>query len=347
MLSLRNIGLQKGSFTLKQVSLDVKDQDYFVILGRTGSGKTMLMETIAGLHKHSGTVSFRGRDITAMLPERRRIGFVYQDFALFPHLSVLKNIRFSDRYRSRFWKRSGNGVLETFTNKQWDELIDFLDLEHLLHRNIRYLSGGEKQRVALARAIYSRPEILLLDEPLSAIDPSFRNTIMENLKGLNNRFNITVLHVTHNFREAAYLADNIGIMMDGRLLEHGPAQQVLQRPRSLTLARFLGFRNIFPAQLIQPGAAGLYFSVDPALIKLSESPLSEQYNVQGLCRELKEESDHYKLTVDSQGHTIFVKIARQLYDPQVTTIGAEMYLGFGEDAVSFFEQEGNADEMSL
>jgi len=347
MLSLRNIGLQKGSFTLKEVSLDVKDQDYFVILGRTGSGKTMLMETIAGLHKHSGTVSFRGHDITGVLPERRRIGFVYQDFALFPHLSVLKNIRFSDRYRGRFRRSLGNGTAEDFSEKQWDELIDFLDLEHLLHRNIRYLSGGEKQRVALARAIYSRPEILLLDEPLSAIDPSFRNTIMENLKGLNHRFNITVIHVTHNFREAAYLADNIGIMMDGRLIEHGPAQQVLNRPRTITLARFLGFRNIFPGQLIQPDAADLYFSVDPTLITISDTPISAEYTIQGVCRELKEEGDHYKLTVDFQGHTIFVKIARQLHDPSLTTIGEEVYLGFGAEAVTFFDQTERLDEISV
>ncbi len=101
MLSLRNIHLQKGSFTLKKVPFDVKDFDYFIILGRTGSGKTLLLETIAGLHKHAGTVSYHGRDITYIPPEKRKIGFVYQDFALFPHLSVIKNIRFSDHYQKQ------------------------------------------------------------------------------------------------------------------------------------------------------------------------------------------------------------------------------------------------------
>lgn len=345
MLKLENIRLQKGSFTLKDVSLEVKERDYFVILGRTGSGKTMLMETIAGLHQHSGTVSFRGRDITNVLPERRRIGFVYQDFALFPHLSVIKNIRFSDRYRRKVGR--GTGRSEEFSKKQWDELIDFLDLENLLQRNIRYLSGGEKQRVALARAIYSRPEILLLDEPLSAIDPSFRNTIMANLKGLNHRFNITVVHVTHNFREAAYLADNIGIMMDGSLIERGPAQRVLNHPRTVVLARFLGFRNIFPAHLIQPGSDKSCFTVDPTMITLSRQTPSADYVVQGVCQDVREEADHYKLDVDAQGHTVFVKIARQLYDPEITTIGARVYLGFGADAVTFFDDGESLDEIPV
>lgn len=345
MLSLRNIALRKGDFTLKKISLDVKERDYFVILGRTGSGKTMLMETIAGLHSHTGTVSFRGRDITGVPPERRRIGFVYQDFALFPHLSVIKNIRFSDRYRRKVGR--GVGRSEELSEQQWDELIRFLDLKHLLHRNIRYLSGGEKQRVALARAIYSQPEILLLDEPLSAIDPSFRNTIMENLKGLNHRFNITVVHVTHNFREAAYLADSIGIMMDGRLIEHGPAHRVLNHPSSVELARFLGFRNIFPVELIRAAVMDQYFSIDPNMIVLSKSPLALDFNVQGICSELKEEADHYKLTVDSRGHAVFVKLAKQLYDPLVAAIGSSVYLGFSAEAVTYFERPESMHEISI
>lgn len=345
MLSLRNIGLRKGSFTLKDVSLDVEDRDYFVILGRTGSGKTMLMETIAGLHAHSGSIIFRGRDITSVVPERRKIGFVYQDFALFPHLSVVKNIKFSDRYRRKLGK--GAGRTDEFSKTQWDELIAFLDLSHLLDRNIRYLSGGEKQRVALARAIYSRPDILLLDEPLSAIDPSFRNTIMENLKGLNHRFNITVIHVTHNFREAAYLADNIGIMMNGSLIEHGPAHRVLHHPQTIVLANFLGFRNILPVSLIRSDNSTGYFSVDPTQVTISQSTSPALYNVAGLCSEIKEEGDHYKVTVETQQQRVFVKVARQLFDANVVTPGAQVCLGFGNEAVSFFNEAERFDEIPV
>ena len=335
MLSLHNIGLKTGSFTLKQVSFDVKDRDYFVILGRTGSGKTLLLETIAGLHKHTGTVSFRNRDITNVPTEKRKIGFVYQDFALFPHLSVIKNIRFSDRYQAQTDK------------SQWDELIDFLGLENLLHRKIHYLSGGEKQRVALARAIYSRPDILLLDEPLSAIDPSFRNTIMENLKALEQRFHITVIHVTHNFREAAYLADNIGIMMDGQLVQQGPVQEVLHHPTNVPIARFLGFKNILQTSLIDTADRGRHFTVNPSLIHATDHALEGDYNLRGICRKLSEGFNHHELMVEAEGQQIFVKINKQNYDPALVRTGAKVHLSFPRSAVTLLQTSEDFDEAPV
>ena len=335
MLSLHNIGLKTGSFRLKQVSFDVKDRDYFVILGRTGSGKTLLLETIAGLHKHTGNVSFRNRDITNVPTEKRKIGFVYQDFALFPHLSVIKNIRFSDRY-------------QTPSNKfKWDDLIDFLELGNLLHRKIHYLSGGEKQRVALARAIYSRPDLLLLDEPLSAIDPSFRNTIMEKLKDLKQRFHITVIHVTHNFREAAYLADNIGIMMDGKLVQQGPAQEVLHHPTNVPIARFLGFKNILQTSLIDTADRGRYFTINPSLIQVTDHALEGDYNLRGICRKSSEGFNHHELTVEAEGQQIFVKINKQNYDPALVRTGATVYLSFPRSAVTLLQTSEDFDEAPV
>ena len=278
---------------------------------------------------------FNERDITNVPPEKRKIGFVYQDFALFPHLSVIKNIRFSDRYH----KQS--------TNSQWDELIEFLDLEDLLHRDIRYLSGGEKQRVALARAIYFRPDILLLDEPLSAIDPSFRNTIMENLKGLNHRFHTTVVHVTHNFREAAYLADNIGIMMNGKLVQQGPVQKVLQCPDTIPIAKFLGFKNILPARLIKPRSEGGCFSLNPSLVVVSAHALTSDYSIRGRCRQLREDTDHFKLIVDVDDCPVFVKLAKQIYDPALMQVGASLYLNFSHTAVTSFKSSESLDELSV
>lgn len=335
MLSLHNIHLQIGSFTLKKVSFDVKDCDYFVILGRTGSGKTLLLETIAGLHEHAGTISFHERDITKTPPEKRNIGFVYQDFALFPHLSVIKNIRFSDRYHKQP------------TNSQWDDLIAFLDLKDLLHRNIRNLSGGEKQRVALARAIYFRPNILLLDEPLSAIDPSFRNTIMENLKGLNHRFNITVVHVTHNFREAAYLADKIGIMIDGKLVQQGEVHKVLQHPNTIPIAEFLGFKNILPLRLIESNPDEHFFSLNPTLVSISSHTLGSDYGIYGICNQITEDTDHFKLIVDVDDCPVFVKLAKQVYDPTLIRIGASLYLNFSHSAVTRFQATESRNEVSV
>ncbi len=335
MLALRDIFLKKGSFTLKKVSFQVNECDYFVILGRTGSGKTVLLETIAGLNKHTGTIVYKGKDITQIPPEKRSIGFVYQDFALFPHLSVIENIRFSDRYQKKT------------SASQWDEIIDFLDLEKLLKRNIRYLSGGEKQRVALARAIYSKPDILLLDEPLSAIDPSFRNTIMENLKGLNHRFNITVIHVTHNFREAAYLADRIGIMMNGGLVQQGEVQEVLQHPETVEIAKFLGFKNILPGRLLPSKPAGELFSLNPVLVDISNEVQKQDYNICGTCVEIQEDTDYFKLFFDVVGCAVFVKIARQFYNPALIRVGAALNLSFPHAAVTVFKQSERCDEVPL
>lgn len=335
MLSLENIYLEKGSFTLKEVSFDVNDREYFVILGRTGSGKTLLLESIAGFHQHAGSVFHNRMDITHIPPEKREIGFVYQDFALFPHMSVIKNIRFSDRYKKKV------------NDSHWDELIDFLDLRDLLHRNIRYLSGGEKQRVALARAIHSRPDILLLDEPLSAIDPSFRNSIMENLKGLNHRFNITIIHVTHNFKEAAYLADKIGVMMNGKLVQQGSVNEILHHPDNIKVARFLGFKNILPNKLIKSGPEDGYFSLNPALIEVSQSTEKHNYSMNGTCLEIRERMGHIQAIFDVDDHTIFVKIPKQIYDPALIQVGAQLNLSFPDSALNRFTESENLNEASI
>ncbi|PLX97050.1 MAG: sulfate ABC transporter ATP-binding protein [Desulfuromonas sp.] len=335
MLELRKIGLRKGAFALRQVSLAVPERDYFVILGRTGSGKTLLLETIAGLHRHTGAISFRGREITGVPPERRRVGFVYQDFALFPHLSVTGNIRFSDRYREQAGRIA------------WQELIDSLDLGELLERDIRYLSGGEKQRVALARAIYSRPDILLLDEPLSAIDPGFRTQIMENLKDLKRRFEVTVIHVTHNFHEAAYLADRIGIMLDGKLVQQGAVQEVLHRPASIPVARFLGYRNILPQRLIDPHAAAGHFALNAAQIRVDTPPVGDDYSMYGVCRERNEGVNHYELVVEADGCPVVVRLTKQSIDPVRVGPGATVQLSFPRSAVTFFPPAESPDEAPV
>lgn len=336
MLSLRDISLKKGAFALKQISFDVKDHEYFVILGRTGSGKTLLLETLAGLHRHSGSVSFNQQDITCVPPEKRKIGFVYQDFALFPHLSVIKNIRFSERYKAQPSKFN------------LDDLVDFLELGDLLHRDIHFLSGGEKQRVALARAIYSSPDILLLDEPLSAIDPSFRNIIMKNLKGLKRHFSITVVHVTHNFLEAAYLANNIAIMMDGKLVQQGAVHDVLNKPASLDIARFLGCRNIINARLIDSGRDNRYFTVNPSSIQITGQAVENNYSIRGVCRESgKGFNNDEELMVETEGCLVYVNLAKQNHDRAFIRPGAIVHLNFPRSAITYFPMSEKPDEISV
>ena len=179
LLEIKNLCFKVKNFELSNISFQVKKGEYFVLLGRSGSGKTILLESIAGFNKINGNVKFDNLENTNLDTNRRNIGFVYQDFALFPNLSVKENILFSKKYRD------ADNQEEIF-----DDLVDFLELLPLLDRGVENLSGGEKQRVAIARALFSKPKILLLDEPLSAIDSTSKNSIMKFLKKIQKRYNL-------------------------------------------------------------------------------------------------------------------------------------------------------------
>jgi ABC-type sugar transport system ATPase subunit len=322
MLQVKNLFLKKGDFILNQISFDVNNKEYVVMLGKTGSGKTLLLESIAGFHKIDGKIYFEGRDITNFPPEKRNFGFLYQDFQLFRNLNVEKNIRFSEKFKGK-------------DNKLFNDLINFLNLKHLLKRNIVNLSGGEKQRIALARAIYSRPKILLLDEPLSAIDPTLRNEIMKNLKQLPNRYNISIIHVTHNFREASYLADKIGIILRGKLLQFDETKKVLNSPDSLEVAKFLGFKNIFELFLLGFENSHKYFSIDPNLIYLAREEKIFDYCFKGIVDEIMGITDHYKIYVNVNGKMFFIKISKNYFKELNLEKKEEIFVCFNKKDIVF------------
>lgn len=314
-----------GEFLLNSINLEIQKNEYFVLLGQSGSGKTMLLETIAGLNACSGNIIFRGEDISSKPTEKREIGFVYQDFALFPNLSVEENIRFSSRYKKI------EDAKELFV-----DLVEFLKLEHLLGRTTQDLSGGEKQRVAIARAIFSRPKILLLDEPLSAIDPTFRNAIMKSLKDIHRRYDVITIHVTHNFREASYLADKIAIIIDGEIKQIGDAKDVLNHPANIEVAKFLGFKNIFPTIMLGYESSSKVYSVDPNIIKVSkDSKLNTDYVFEGVVDECMGIVDHYKLFVKVKQHQFFIKILKRDYDGCYADRTKVIQIGFDKKDISF------------
>ncbi len=315
MLKGENLSVQKGDFSLKNLSFEVEKNSYFVILGKTGSGKTMLLESIAGINKIEGKLFFEQDEMSTFPPEKRGFGLVYQDFVLFPNMSVKENILFAARY-----KKIENA------DALFADIIDFLKIEQLLERKITHLSGGEKQRVAMARAIYSRPKLLLLDEPLSAIDPTFRNAIMKSLKEIVKRYDTTIIHVTHNFREASYLADNIAVMMDGAILEQGIANDVLNHPKSIAVAKFLGFKNIFPASMLEEAYKDSVFSVDPNAILFSHTPSQNEYCFRCHLEEVMGISDHYKVFAKVEEHTFFAKVPKHMFNKLALEEGTQCYL---------------------
>lgn len=170
---------------------------------------------------------------------------------------------------------------------------------------------------------------------------------MENLKGLNHRFNMTVIHVTHNFREAAYLADKIGIMMNGKLVQQGQVQEVLQHPETIPITRFLGFKNILPDRLISSNPEGGSFSLNPVLVNISSQSSAQDHNINGTCVEVREDTYHFKLMFDVESCPVFVKIAKQFYDPALIRVGALLNLSFPQSAITSFIQSESGDEVSV
>lgn len=323
-LSLQALTCHVGAFHLDDISFDVGEGEYFVILGHSGAGKTVILESIAGLHNVGGKILYNNEDITHTVPEKRSVGFVYQEFALFPNLTVRENIRFAGRYKHI------EDAESLFT-----DLVDFLELEKLLDRRIDNLSGGEKQRIAIARAIYARPKILLLDEPLSAIDPTFRNAIMKFLKDIHRRYGLTTLHVTHNFREASYLADRIAIVMDGKIQQVGSANEVLSHPSSLKVAEFLGFKNIFSSSLVGGDPAKL-FSIDPNDILVSkEAHVASDYRFEGTLDECMGIVDHFKLFIIVGENQFFVKMLKREHEGCAVNRGETIYIGFNEKDICY------------
>jgi ABC-type Fe3+/spermidine/putrescine transport system ATPase subunit len=205
-------------------TLEVESDESLVVLGPSGSGKTLLLETIAGFHEHAGTVTASGTDITDRVPEERGFGFVFQDYALFPHMTVRENVEYGTRYRE--------------SSRDADELLSELGVAHLAERNPPTLSGGEKQRVALARALAVQPEVLLLDEPLASLDVPTRQSLRDDLVDLLD--DVTSIYVTHSRTTARAIADRIAVMEDGRVVQRGTPEDVFERPQSPMVARFTG-----------------------------------------------------------------------------------------------------------
>ena len=248
MIEVRDLSVQVPGFQLQSIGLEAGASDIFALIGPTGSGKSLLLEAVAGLVPvQGGRVRIHGEDVTGLPPEKRRLGLVYQDQSLFPHLSVRDNIHYGVRYHA----------LDAPTRKdRFDHLVRRLDLGPLLDRSTVNLSGGEKQRVALARALMLQPRALLLDEPLSALDPVFRDDIRVLLRSLHRELAIPFILVSHSFSEVLFLAGRGAVLRNGTLEQSGPIQDLFERPATPFCARFVGMKNLIPCR-VERGRARL------------------------------------------------------------------------------------------
>lgn len=234
MIELENISIELGNFALKNCSLTIHDNDYYVIMGPSGAGKTILLELIAGiLAPDSGKISVDGKDIAKIPPEKRNIAIVYQDYALFPHMTVRQNICFGMKQQK---------IPKDVQQKRLNDLAEQFGISHLLERNAATLSGGEAQRTALVRSLAVEPKILLIDEPFSALDEITRKRCIADMKKLHET-GITIVQITHSREEAAILATHLAVIINGTVSAQGTRDEVLSQPKDKITAEFVGFDN--------------------------------------------------------------------------------------------------------
>ncbi|MDD4160157.1 MAG: ATP-binding cassette domain-containing protein, partial [Synergistaceae bacterium] len=218
MIEIEDLSLDLGSFNIESLSLKVSRGEFFMVVGPSGAGKTILLEAIAGIRLLcGGKIKISGKDVTDLPPEKRKVALVYQDYALFPHMSVLHNIEWGLKF------------LDKPDKKRVGELIDLFKLAPLLNRSPETLSGGEQQRVSLARSLAVDPALLLLDEPLSALDPSFREELSDYLAEIN-KAGMTIIMVTHNFGEVLSLGSRVAVITDASLQQIGHVRTVFREP---------------------------------------------------------------------------------------------------------------------
>lgn len=232
MLQVTDLALTAGQFQLRDVGLRVEAGEYFALMGPTGSGKSLLIKAICGLIRiAAGSVELAGRDVTHLEPRRRRVGYVPQESGLFEHLTVERNIIFAPRVAGLSRRRAAEQVAP---------IVEMLGIGGLMGRSTLNLSGGERQKVALARALVRKPDLLVLDEPVSALDGPSRLEICGVLKRVQSELGVTALHVCHNMSEAHMLADRVGVMSAGRLIQIGTMDDLAANPADPIVANLLG-----------------------------------------------------------------------------------------------------------
>jgi len=231
MLKMQNLGFSVGGFQLHDVCLHVEPHEYFVLMGATGSGKSLLIKSICGLMRaRTGRITIGGCDVTNLPPRLRGVGYVPQDSCLMPHLNVLRNVTFALEVAGLSKKRAAGKI---------GPIVESLGIADLLNRSTVNLSGGERQKVALARALASKPKLLLLDEPVSALDEPTRREICVVLRRVQREFGVATIHVCHSRQEAAAVHDRVGVMSQGRLVQTGTLDELTDNPADAAVRRLL------------------------------------------------------------------------------------------------------------
>ncbi len=348
MIKIENLSKDWKEFKINNISLEINDGDYFIFLGPSGSGKTMLLELIAGMWSpDSGKIFMDDTDVTMLPPEKRGVGFVYQNYMLFPHKTVFENIAFGLNIRR---------VDKKEIQVQVEEMMNLFGITKLSNRLPRTLSGGEQQRTALARALIIHPKVLLMDEPLSALDRITREELIQEFKRIHTTFDITIIHVTHNFDEALQLADRIAIIKEGTVSQVGDTDDVFRHPKDEFVADFVGTENIIKGvaregednlTIVDTGNIEIkssekkigvvHATIRPEDITLStiKAPTSARNVFKGSIKEIYDLGTIIKLTIDI-GESLVLVLTRQSFLDLELNVGKQIFIYFKATAVNLF-----------
>jgi ABC-type Fe3+/spermidine/putrescine transport system ATPase subunit len=340
MIEIKGLTVNLGEFFLNDINLTIGDGEYFVILGPTGAGKTVLMECIAGLHKiKRGEIRCGQKDITHLAPEEREIGYVPQDYVLFPFLNVAENIAFGLK-QSKHTRADIEGQVK--------KLARLVGISHLLSRDTRSLSGGEKQRAAIARALAPSPGMLLLDEPLSALDLRTSRYLRQELRRIHRRLGITTIHITHDLMEAVEMADKMAVIQGGCVEQVAAPEMMLFHPGSENVSDFIGAPNILDCDyckslgqgVVEVGCAGLKLVIPhdgdkvhkiailPRHIYVSETkPRGQGVNCfQGIITEIRNTGNAVRINVEVEGKNLTAEISEHIFEEMDLAVGRQVFL---------------------
>jgi len=296
------------------VSLEIAEGEFFALLGPSGCGKTTLMRMLAGfVAPDAGRILLNGQDIAGLPPHRRPSSMMFQTYALFPHLNVEQNVGFG--LKQQGWARDTAAARVA-------EMLALVRLEGVGRRKPDQLSGGQKQRVALARALAPGPKMLLLDEPLAALDRKLREDTQLELKAMQRRLGVTFLIVTHDQDEAMVVADRMAVMNEGRIVQVGPPREIYERPASRFVAEFIGEANLFP------DGAG-WRAVRPERMTLSLKPAKD--SLAGEVAEIAYFGDRTRYVVRAGGKTLIASRAN-LGPPLPLAVGDAVWVSYAPDA---------------
>ena len=327
LITLKNVSKSfDGVTVLNNINLYIRKKEFVTLLGPSGCGKTTTLRIIGGFESPtSGQVLFEGRDIAHLPPYKRQVNTVFQKYALFPHLNVFDNIAFGLKLKK---------VPKAEIARRVDKMLDLVNLSGYGKRSVDSLSGGQQQRIAIARALVNEPEVLLLDEPLGALDLKLRKEMQLEIKAMQQRLGITFIYVTHDQEEALTMSDTVVVMRGGNILQIGTPKSIYDEPKNAFVANFIGESNIFPGTMLEDelvsfcgqkfvcvdSGFGQNAPVDVVIRPEDVMLVGEDIGqVTGVIKSVLFKGVHYEMIIDA-GHSIW-KVHSTTMQPEGSRVG--------------------------